>query len=110
MEEYATNLRNSYQGICKLQQAGKLLHGETKITQIISNFTPYNYRQKHSCPSASDCPNLMALDSKVAFQQRAIQIEFSTQEVDALELAGADTFAKYAFCSQYQPRQQDEKP
>ena len=110
MEEYATNLRNSYQGIFKLQQAGKLLHGDTKITQIISNFTPYNYRQKHSCSSASDCPTLMALDSKVAFQQRALQIDFTTEEVDALELAGVDTFAKYAFCSQYQPGQQDEKP
>ena len=56
-------------------------------------------------------PTLMALeDSKVAFFQRAAQIEISNQEIDALELAGVDTFAKYAFCSEYQPGQQDEKP
>ena len=51
----------------------------------------------------------MALDSKAAFQQRAAQIEIPVQEVDALELAGIDTYAKYAFCSQYQPGAQDEK-
>ena len=56
------------------------------------------------------CPALMALDSKAAFQQRAAQIEIPVQEVDALELAGIDTYAKYAFCSQYQPGAQDEKP
>ena len=47
----------------------------------------------------------MALDSKVAFLQRAAQIEISHQDIDALELAGVDTF-----CSEYQPGQQDEKP
>ena len=52
----------------------------------------------------------MALDSKAAFQQRAAQVDIPVQEVDALELAGIDTFAKYAFCSQYQPGAQDEKP
>ena len=52
----------------------------------------------------------MALDSKVAFLQRAAQIEISNQDIDALELAGVDTFAKYAFRSEYQPGQQDEKP
>jgi hypothetical protein len=55
-------------------------------------------------------PTLMALDSKAAFQQRASQIEIPTQEIDALELAGIDTFAKYAFCSEYQPGGPDEKP
>ena len=34
----------------------------------------------------------MALDSKAAFQQRATQIEIPIQEVDALELAGTDTY------------------
>ena len=52
----------------------------------------------------------MALDSKVAFQQRAGQIGLQVMEIDALELAGVDTFAKYAFCSPYQPGQGDEKP
>ena len=46
----------------------------------------------------------------MAFQQRAHQIDFTAAEVDALELAGVDTFAKYAFCSEYQPGQSDEKP
>ena len=52
----------------------------------------------------------MALDSKVAFQQRAGQIGLQVMEIDALELAGVDTFAKYAFSSPYQPGQADEKP
>lgn len=52
----------------------------------------------------------MALDSKAAFQQRAAQIELSTQDIDALELAGIDTYAKYAFCSTYQPGAADEAP
>ena len=59
---------------------------------------------------AAAIPTLMALDSKAAFQQRAAQIEIPVQEIDALELAGIDTFAKYAFCSQYQPGAQDERP
>ena len=59
---------------------------------------------------AAALPTLMALDSKAAFQQRAAQIEIPVQEIDALELAGIDTFAKYAFCSQYQPGAQDERP
>ena len=52
----------------------------------------------------------MALDTKVAFLQRAAQIETPNQDIDALETAGVDTFAKYTFCSEYQPGQQDEKP
>ena len=52
----------------------------------------------------------MALDSKAAFQPRAAQVDIPVQEVDALELAGIDTFAKYALCSQYQPGAQDEEP
>jgi len=52
----------------------------------------------------------MALDNKVAFLQRAAQIETPNQDIDALETAGVDTFAKYTFCSEYQPGQQDEKP
>eukprot|EP00435_Cladocopium_sp_Y103_P067680 s126_g30.t1 len=32
------------------------------------------------------------------------------EEIDAFELAGIDTFAKFAFCSQYQPGSTDEQP
>ena len=52
----------------------------------------------------------MALDSRVAFQQRAAQVDIPAADIDALELAGIDTFAKYAFCSQYQPGAPDERP
>ena len=52
----------------------------------------------------------MALDSRVAFQQRAAQVDIPTADIDALEVAGIDTFAKYAFCSQYQPGAPDERP
>ena len=50
----------------------------------------------------------MALDSKAAFQQKASQIETPVQEIDALELEGIYTFAK--FCSEYKPGGPDEKP
>ena len=52
----------------------------------------------------------MALGSRVAFQQRAAQVDIPAAEIDALEEAGIDTFAKYAFCSQYQPGAPDERP
>eukprot|EP00435_Cladocopium_sp_Y103_P055383 s1537_g18.t1 len=52
----------------------------------------------------------MALDSKAAFHQRASQMGIAIEEIDAFELAGIDTFAKFAFCSQYQPGSTDEQP
>ena len=52
----------------------------------------------------------MALDSRVSFRQRALQIEIDPDDIDALEHNSIDTFAKYAFCSQFQPGSSDETP
>ena len=52
----------------------------------------------------------MALDSRISFRQRAIQIGVDSDDVDALQTSGIDTFAKYAFCSPFQPGSADEKP
>lgn len=52
----------------------------------------------------------MALDSKVSFQQRAAQVFVPIEEVTRLEAASIDTFAKFAFCCNYQPRSQNDAP
>ena len=52
----------------------------------------------------------MALDSRVSFRQRGLQIDIDDRDLDALEVSGIDTFAKYAFCSQFQPGSADETP
>ena len=52
----------------------------------------------------------MALDSRVSFRQRALQIEIAVEDLDRLEANSIDTFAKYAFCSQFQPGSADEAP
>ena len=52
----------------------------------------------------------MALDSKAAFAQRAAQFEIPIHEIEALAAGGTDTFAKFAFSSQYQPGSNDETP
>lgn len=45
----------------------------------------------------------MALDSRVAFQSRAIEFGIPQTEVDALAAGGIETYAQYAFCTAYQP-------
>ena len=52
----------------------------------------------------------MALDSKASFQQRAAQVFISNEEIEKLEAAGIDTYAKYAFCCNFQPGSQDDTP
>ena len=52
----------------------------------------------------------MALDSKVAFQQRAAQCLIPLSSIDALEANGIDTYATFAFCCNYQPGSQDDGP
>ena len=47
----------------------------------------------------------MAIDSKVAFQNRALELGIDQTEVDALEVAGINSYATYAYCSTYQPGQ-----
>ena len=50
----------------------------------------------------------MALDSKASFSQRAIEVGLTAANVRALEVAGVDSFAKYAYCTAYQPGQADD--
>ena len=50
----------------------------------------------------------MAIDSKVAFQNRALELGIDQTEVDALEIAGINSYATYTYCSTYQPGQNDD--
>ena len=50
----------------------------------------------------------MAIDSKIAFQNRALELGIDQTEVDALEVAGINSYATYAYCSTYQPGQNDD--
>ena len=52
----------------------------------------------------------MALDSSVAFRQRALQCQISEDHVARLQDDGIRTFAQYAFCCTYSPGGSDEKP
>ena len=45
----------------------------------------------------------MALDSKAAFRQRAVEAAIPDAEIDALAAGGIETFAQFAFCTSYQP-------
>ena len=47
----------------------------------------------------------MALDSKVAFQARAIELGVSQADVAALEAKGITSYATYAYCCTFQPGQ-----
>eukprot|EP00435_Cladocopium_sp_Y103_P057714 s379_g20.t1 len=50
----------------------------------------------------------MAIDSKVAFQNRALELGVDQADVDALATAGINSYATYAYCSTYQPGQNDD--
>ena len=52
----------------------------------------------------------MALDSRASFQERAAQVFLSNEEIERLEASGIDTYAKFAFCCNYQPGSQDDGP
>ena len=54
------------------------------------------------------CPGHMAIDSKVAFQNRALELGIEQLEVDVLDAAGINSYATYAYCSTYQPGQNDD--
>ena len=49
----------------------------------------------------------MAIDSKVAFQNRAVELGIEQAEIDALDDAGVHGYATYAYCSTHQPGQSD---
>ena len=50
----------------------------------------------------------MAIDSKVAFRNRAVELGIEQAEIDALDDAGIHSYATYAYCSTYQPGQNDD--
>ena len=50
----------------------------------------------------------MALDSKVAFQARAIELGVTQADVTALETKGITSYATYAYCCTFQPGQVDD--
>ena len=50
----------------------------------------------------------MALDSTVAFRQRAKEVGIEAADLVALERAGISTFSQLAFCCAYQPGGQDD--
>ena len=49
----------------------------------------------------------MAIDSKAAFQNRALELGIEQLEVDVLDAAGI-SYATYAYRSTYQPGQNDD--
>lgn len=52
----------------------------------------------------------MALDSRIAFQQRAAQCGIPQAEVDQLDITGISTYAQFAFCFTYHPGAQNDGP
>ena len=50
----------------------------------------------------------MALDSKVAFQARAIELGVTQADVTALETKAITSYATYAYCCTFQPGQVDD--
>jgi len=50
----------------------------------------------------------MALDSKVAFQSRPVELGISQVNVDALEAKGITSYATYAYCCTFQQGQVDD--
>ena len=56
----------------------------------------------------SQHPGNMAIDSKVAFQTRALELGIDQLEVDALDAAGINSYVTYAYCSTCHPGQNDD--
>ena len=52
----------------------------------------------------------MALDSKASFVQRALEVGLTDRQVQAIDAAGVNSFARYAYCTAYQPGQSDDAP
>lgn len=50
----------------------------------------------------------MALDSKAAFKERALEIGISEADLNALALGGMSNFSQLAFCCAYQPGAQSD--
>ena len=52
----------------------------------------------------------MALDSKAAFQERALVVGLSQANLASLSAVDVETYASFAYCTAYQPGQGDETP
>ena len=52
----------------------------------------------------------MALDSRAAFKERALEVGISATDVTALANGGIATFSQFAFCCAYQPGAQTDGP
>ena len=50
------------------------------------------------------------LESEAAFRARATEIGLPEDAIDRLKLGGVRSFGSYAFITNYQPGQADEKP
>jgi len=52
----------------------------------------------------------MAIDSKVAFANRALELGITEAEIDALKGVNITSYATYAYCCNFQPGQADDAP
>ena len=52
----------------------------------------------------------MAIDSKVAFANRALELGIAEAEIDALKGVNITSYATYAYCCNFQPGQADDAP
>ena len=50
----------------------------------------------------------MAIDSKVAFQNRALELGITQADLETLADSGINSYAAYAYCCTYQPGQNDD--
>ena len=52
----------------------------------------------------------MALDSKAAFKERALEVGITNADITALETGGIATYSQFAFCCAYSPGAQSDAP
>lgn len=52
----------------------------------------------------------MALDSKAAFKERALEVGITSTDLTALETGGIATYSQFAFCCAYSPGAQSDAP
>ena len=50
----------------------------------------------------------MAIDSQVAFKDRALELGTANEDIDALAAADTTCYATFAYCCNFQPGQSDE--
>ena len=50
----------------------------------------------------------MAIDSRIAFQNRAAELGIEQDDIEALAEKGINSYATYAYCCTFQPGQTDD--